>query len=74
MAFNHLVQGPSPWGFTGVYNMCYECKCKDKNFVLTPSSITEETFKRAAKAANITLEEAKKNTLKLLQQELGSVA
>jgi hypothetical protein len=50
--------------------MCYECKCQDVNYVFSPSSITEDTIKKAAKAAKITVKEAKQNMLKLLQKEL----
>jgi hypothetical protein len=37
---------------------------------MSPDSITEISFKRAAKGANITVEQAKKNTLELLKKEL----
>lgn len=50
--------------------MCYECPCKDKNWLATSSSITEETFARAAKALKISIEQAKHNTLELLKTEL----
>jgi hypothetical protein len=50
--------------------MCYECACGDTMTTMSGDSITEITFKRAAKGANITLEQAKKNTLELLKREL----
>lgn len=36
-----------------------------------PENITEETFKKAADAEGLSVEEAKKNTLKLLKKQLG---
>lgn len=51
--------------------MCYECGCGQTNTVMSDDSITEETFKKAAKGSGISVEEAKKNTLKLLKRELG---
>lgn len=50
--------------------MCYECSCDDPEYIYTPESITDETFKKAAKAAKISVKEAKWNTLKLLKREL----
>lgn len=50
--------------------MCYECGCGFTNTVMSDASITEETFKKAAKGAGVSLEEAKKNTLELLKKEL----
>jgi hypothetical protein len=37
-----------------------------------PKNITNETFKEVAKAAGQSAEEAKKNTLKLLQKTVGA--
>lgn len=34
-------------------------------------SITDKTFEEAAKSQNMSVEEAKKNTLELLKKELG---
>lgn len=51
--------------------MCYECGCGHTKTVMSDDSITEETFKKAAKGCGITLEEAKRNTLALLKKELG---
>ena len=50
--------------------MCYECGCDNTMTTVGADSITEITFKRAAKGAGITLEEAKRNTLELLKREL----
>lgn len=36
-----------------------------------PENITEETFKKAADAEGTSVEEAKKNTLKLLKKQLN---
>lgn len=51
--------------------MCYECGCNDTTTVMSSDSITEETFKKAAKGCGVSLEEAKKNTFELLKKELG---
>lgn len=50
--------------------MCYECACNNTMTTMSPDSITEVTFKRAAKGAGITVEQAKRNTLELLKKEL----
>ena len=50
--------------------MCYECGCDNTMTTMSADSITEVAFKRAAKGAGITLEEAKRNTLELLKKEL----
>lgn len=50
--------------------MCYECGCGHTNTVMSKDSITDETFKKAAKGAGVSLEQAKKNTLELLKREL----
>lgn len=51
--------------------MCYECGCNDPFFVLTRDSIIEANFEKAAQAAKISVEKAKRNTLELLKKELG---
>lgn len=51
--------------------MCYECGCGHTNTIMSEDSITDETFKKAAKGAGISVEEAKRETLKLLKKELG---
>lgn len=52
--------------------MCYTCGCMipDDNMG-HPENITDETFEKAAKVEDITPEEAKKNSLKLLKKQLG---
>ena len=53
--------------------MCYECGCGDPNWKVSENSITEETFKKAAKGAKgmkISPTEAKRNTLELLKKQL----
>ena len=48
--------------------MCYNCGCGvPDNEMGDPRSITDKTFEEAAKAAEQTVEEAKKNTLELLK-------
>ena len=51
--------------------MCYECGCGHTNTVMSDDSITDETFKKAAKGAGNSVEKAKRETLKLLKKELG---
>ncbi len=51
--------------------MCYECKCGKNYTIMSSDSITEETFKKAAAGAGVSLLEAKRNALKLLKKELG---
>jgi len=51
--------------------MCYECGCGHTNTVMSDDSITEEIFKKAATGAGISVEKAKRETLKLLKKELG---
>lgn len=51
--------------------MCYECGCGHTNTFASDDSITDETFKKAAKGAGISVKEAMKNTLELLKKELG---
>lgn len=59
--------------------MCYNCGCGTPdddmgqgNAGVDPNgkSITNKTFKEAAKSQGMSVEEAKKETLKLLKQEL----
>ena len=50
--------------------MCYECGCGKTNTIASDRSITEETFRKAAGGAGISLEQAKRNTLELLKKEL----
>ncbi len=50
--------------------MCYECGCGNATIVVSDDSITEETFKKAAKGSGISVEQAKKNTYELLKKEL----
>ncbi|MGE0130555.1 MAG: hypothetical protein ACREAB_00725 [Blastocatellia bacterium] len=52
--------------------MCYNCGCQQPdNNMGDPKNITNKTFEEAAKAAGETPEEAKKNTLELLEKTLG---
>ncbi len=49
--------------------MCYNCGCgMPDNDGGSPKNITDKTFTEAAKAAGQSLEEAKENTLKLLEK------
>jgi len=63
-----------------LYTMCYNCGCGlpeddmgQGNAGVDPTgkSITEKTFEVAAKSQGMSVEEAKKNALKLLKEELG---
>lgn len=49
--------------------MCYNCGCGVPD-AGAENSITEETFREAAKNADQDIKEAKKNTLKLLQETM----
>jgi len=52
--------------------MCYNCGCQmPDNDMGDPKNITDKTFEEAAKAADQAPEEAKRNTLELLQKTLG---
>jgi hypothetical protein len=52
--------------------MCYKCGCQmPDNDMGDPKNITNKTFKEAAAAAGQSEEEAKRNTLELLQKSLG---
>ena len=52
--------------------MCYNCGCQmPDNDMGDPKNITDKTFDEAAKAADQAPEEAKRNTLELLQKTLG---
>lgn len=51
--------------------MCYNCGCGvPTDDMGHPQNITETTFAAAAKAMGQTIEEAKRETLKLLQKQL----
>jgi hypothetical protein len=51
--------------------MCYTCGCGNPDDSMgDPRNITNKTFEEAAKAAEETPEEAKKNALKLLKKVL----
>ena len=53
--------------------MCYNCGCQmPDNDMGDPKNITNKTFNEASKAAGQSAEEAKKNTLELLQKTLGA--
>jgi len=52
--------------------MCYNCGCGMPNDDMGhPDNITEQTFVKAAKNMGQTVDEAKKETLKLLKKQLG---
>lgn len=52
--------------------MCYNCGCEmPDNDMGDPKNITDKTFEEAAKAMDQSVEEAKKNTLELLQKVLS---
>jgi hypothetical protein len=52
--------------------MCYNCGCEmPDNDMGNPKNITNKTFEEAAKASSKSPEEAKKNTLDLLEKTLG---
>jgi hypothetical protein len=52
--------------------MCYNCGCEmPDNDMGNPKNITNKTFEEAAKASGKKPEEAKKNTLDLLEKNLG---
>lgn len=51
--------------------MCYNCGCgMPEDDMGDPKNITEKTFEEASKASGQTKEEAKKNTLEMLQKQL----
>jgi hypothetical protein len=53
--------------------MCYNCGCQmPDNDMGNPKNITNKTFTEASKAADQSAEEAKKNTLELLQKTLNA--
>jgi hypothetical protein len=55
--------------------MCYNCGCKmPDNDMGDPKNITNKTFKEAAEASGQSEEEAKRNTLELLQKSTGRSA
>lgn len=52
--------------------MCFNCGCEmPEDEMGNPNNITEEDFQKAAQAGGTSVEDAKKNTLKLLKKELG---
>ena len=52
--------------------MCYNCGCEmPDNDMGNPKNITNKTFEEAAKASSKSPEEAKKNTLDLLEKNMG---
>ncbi len=52
--------------------MCYNCGCQmPDNDMGDPKNITNKTFKEAAEAAGQSEDEAKRNTLELLQKTLA---
>lgn len=52
--------------------MCYTCGCKMRdNDMGNPDNLTTGDFEKAAHAANIPVEEAKKNAFETLKEELG---
>ena len=52
-------------------SMCYTCGCGNPDDSMgDPRNITNKTFEEAAKAAEETPEEAKRNALKLLKKVL----
>jgi hypothetical protein len=53
--------------------MCYNCGCQmPDNDMGNPKNITNKTFDEASKAAGQSAEEAKKNTMALLQKTLDA--
>lgn len=53
--------------------MCYNCGCGNPNDNMgDDKNITNKTFEEAAKSWGQSKEEAKKNTLKLLQKEVAN--
>lgn len=54
--------------------MCYNCGCQNpKDDMGHPDNITDETFEKAAKAWGQSLDQAKKNTLELLEREVKDI-
>ena len=52
--------------------MCYNCGCQmPDNDMGNAKNITNKTFQEAAKAAGESVDEAKKNTLELIQKTLS---
>jgi len=52
--------------------MCYNCGCEmPDNDMGNPKNITNKTFEEAAKASGKKPEEAEKNTLDLLEKNMG---
>lgn len=54
--------------------MCYNCGCQNpKDNMGDPHNITDETFEKAAHAWGQSVDEAKKNTLELLEKEIKDI-
>jgi hypothetical protein len=52
--------------------MCYNCGCQmPDNDMGNPKNITNKTFQEAARAAGESIDDAKKNTLELIQKTLN---
>lgn len=52
--------------------MCYNCKCGDPNDDMgDPKNITNKTIEELAKLNGMSVEETKKEILKMLKRELG---
>ncbi|MBI3485505.1 hypothetical protein HY025_01020 [Candidatus Daviesbacteria bacterium] len=52
--------------------MCFNCGCgMPADDMGDPKNITEKTFQEAAKASGQSVEEAKKNALKILKRQIG---
>ena len=68
-----LDVGPEPvQKKKGEVFMCYNCGCEmPDNDMGNPKNITNQTFEEAAKASGKKPEEAKKNTLDLLEKNMG---
>jgi len=53
--------------------MCYDCGCQmPNNDMGKPENITNKTFQEAADAMGLSVKEAKKNALELLEKVLRS--
>lgn len=52
--------------------MCFNCGCQaPRDDMGHPNNITEETFEKAATAMGQSVDEAKRETLKMLKKQLG---
>lgn len=51
--------------------MCYNCGCERPDDQMgSPDNITNETFKKAAAAMGMTVQESMENTKRLIEKEL----